>query len=158
MIVYSTYILLPSLYITEPQQPTNCVGTWSSWSTCSATCGSGQQTRTFSISVQAQNGGTPCVATNGQSGTQPCSISSCPQGASHVAHILVESCTYLVGIFSLFVSFFLLCISTHIATYQLCWIMVLLVNMFRVVRPRPANTNIYCYDTGAEWWSSVSCY
>lgn len=53
-------------------QADNC-GDWSSWSTCSQTCGLGVQTQTYS----ATNTGTGCQWADGQSQTQPCQVQSC---------------------------------------------------------------------------------
>ena len=49
--------------------PINCQ--WSSWSTCSKTCGQGLQTR--NPIVQAQNGGTQCSGVN----IQECNLKTC---------------------------------------------------------------------------------
>jgi len=45
-------------------QPIDCqLGPWSGWSTCSADCGGGTQTRSRSVEVAAQHGGKACGAT-----------------------------------------------------------------------------------------------
>ena len=55
--------------------PVNCeTSAWSSWSTCSKTCGSGTQTRTRTITKPASNGGQDCggLVENQSCNTQPC--------------------------------------------------------------------------------------
>lgn len=58
--------------------PVDCVGSWSTWTACSVTCGSGQQTQRYTITTQAKNGGKACSATDGQLNTQTCSPGACP--------------------------------------------------------------------------------
>jgi len=57
--------------------PENCVmGEWSSWSTCSASCGgTGTQTRTREVIKPPKNGGAECLPTIE---TQPCGTQPCP--------------------------------------------------------------------------------
>jgi hypothetical protein len=58
----------------------DCVGAWAPWGTCSATCGGGVQTQTFSITTQASGGGLACLFANGDidSVTQACGWDLCP--------------------------------------------------------------------------------
>jgi len=62
--------------------PIDCVmGSWSDFGTCSpttGTCGSGTQTRTRPITLQASNGGTACGPT---SETQGCEVTCCEMGS-----------------------------------------------------------------------------
>jgi hypothetical protein len=55
--------------------PINCViGGWNPWGACSATCGTGTQTRTPKIEIQAAFGGTACPVPD----TQYCYSGPCP--------------------------------------------------------------------------------
>lgn len=54
--------------------PVNCVGSWSAYGACSATCGSGSQTRTYTVSTAASDGGLECAAANGAQSSRPCLI------------------------------------------------------------------------------------
>merc|ERR1712070_1140660 len=56
----------------------NCAGSWGSWGTCSLTCGSGTQTRTYTVTTAAANGGTACPVANGQTQSQDCNTQACP--------------------------------------------------------------------------------
>jgi hypothetical protein len=57
--------------------PINCVGSWSGWSTCDKTCGGGTQSRTYTVTTAAQNGGTYCTVPNGARETQACNTQAC---------------------------------------------------------------------------------
>jgi len=52
--------------ISQPILPVNCVGSWSNWGDCNATCinnnssASGSKTRTFTVTTPSANGGTAC--------------------------------------------------------------------------------------------------
>ena len=46
------------------------------WSSCSQTCGRGEQSRIRSTKTEAENGGNPC--TGDETETQPCNTDSCP--------------------------------------------------------------------------------
>ena len=43
----------------------DCEGAWSSWSACSEACGPGVQTKRFSITKHAEDGGASCLSTYG---------------------------------------------------------------------------------------------
>jgi len=60
----------------EEECPTNCeMGQWGPWSTCSASCGGGVETRTRVIKTPACNGGAECGPTQE---TRPCGTNKCP--------------------------------------------------------------------------------
>ena len=65
-------------------EPVDCqVGPWSAWSECSASCGTGTQTRTREIVVAAEHGGAACPSTleeQRQCNTHPCPV-DCQVGA-----------------------------------------------------------------------------
>ena len=51
---------------------------WSSWSTCSITCGTGTKTRSRRISVHEENGGTACSGDSTETSQVNCG--TCPAG------------------------------------------------------------------------------
>jgi len=53
---------------------TDCVGSYSTWSDCSETCGDGLHTRSYNVTTPASQGGTPCPVSQSQS----CNIGPCP--------------------------------------------------------------------------------
>merc|ERR1711972_1041892 len=59
-----------------PPAAVHCQGTWSSWSTCTATCGSGTKTQTFTVSRWPAHGGRGCP--NPSTRTQKCNENPCP--------------------------------------------------------------------------------
>ena len=77
MIVFSMYHSnRPRPHPIHTPNPVNCqVTPWSSWGTCSATCGGGTHTQTRTIIAPASNGGTECPALTQTKAcnTQPCS-------------------------------------------------------------------------------------
>ena len=58
--------------------PVDCVGSWGSWGSCSATCGGGTESRTYSVSTTAANGGNDCAVSDGSSESQACGTGACP--------------------------------------------------------------------------------
>merc|ERR1711865_628984 len=55
--------------------PVNCVYTYSAWSTCTHSCGTGSQTRMRQTQVEAAYGGLQCPAWRQ---TQACNKQACP--------------------------------------------------------------------------------
>ena len=53
--------------------PVDCIGEWSAWETCDATCGAGSTSRTFEIAVRAVNGGLECEVEDGEVESTDCS-------------------------------------------------------------------------------------
>jgi len=77
---------LSGLSPTRPNDCTNvtiapsaisCVGSWTSWSSCSASCGGGTQSRRYNVSVPASGGGAACPFVNGQTEVRPCNTGAC---------------------------------------------------------------------------------
>lgn len=54
--------------------PQNCLGTWSDWSICSASC---TQATTYKVQQSAANGGSPCPDADGAVQMRPCSGGNC---------------------------------------------------------------------------------
>jgi len=57
------------------QQP--CIGDFNAWSTCSRTCGRGNQYRTFNIRQKAGSGGIKCIYENGEIDKKECYNEKC---------------------------------------------------------------------------------
>ena len=65
-------------------------GLWTSWSTCSATCGTGQQTRSrLCNNPPPTNGGEFCMGSNQDQ--QTCLAPSCPAGLSYFKMLITNS-------------------------------------------------------------------
>ena len=70
--------------------PENCTwGEWSSWETCSQTCGGGSQIRTRSVSEQAKRGGS-CPGQSSE--LQGCNTQLCPPGRLIIRNIIISFC------------------------------------------------------------------
>eukprot|EP00929_Paragymnodinium_shiwhaense_P048014 TRINITY_DN24344_c0_g1_i3.p1 TRINITY_DN24344_c0_g1~~TRINITY_DN24344_c0_g1_i3.p1 ORF type:complete len:1739 (+),score=304.31 TRINITY_DN24344_c0_g1_i3:62-5278(+) len=53
--------------------PVNCQGNWDEWTTCSATCDGGQQSRTFRVAMPGKYGGKKCPTSQ----TRECNTDKC---------------------------------------------------------------------------------
>ncbi len=56
----------------------DCAGSWGAWGTCSKSCETGTQSRTYAITTAASNGGTSCAFSHGTVGSQNCNTAGCP--------------------------------------------------------------------------------
>lgn len=75
--------------------PVDCtVASWSAWSTCDRTCGTGGQIRTRQIATSPAHGGTPCPA---QSDTQVCNTQPCPINCQVYPWSPFDSCSATCG-------------------------------------------------------------
>mgnify|MGYP000710602891 CR=1 FL=1 len=61
----------------------NCEGRWLDFSECSVECGGGTQTRTYSITIEAQNGGASCPTSHGSQDSQACNTDACATCSSY---------------------------------------------------------------------------
>jgi hemicentin len=75
---------------------TSCAwGAWSSWGSCSATCGGGSQGATRNVDQQATNGGQECKGSKKRS--QECGMKECPTDCSWSAWSSWSSCSATCG-------------------------------------------------------------
>jgi len=58
--------------------PINCIGNWTAWGACNATCGGGNQSRLYIITTEAAYGGTNCSLVNSTIEWRECNTNSCP--------------------------------------------------------------------------------
>eukprot|EP00750_Incisomonas_marina_P011025 INCI16332.2.p1 GENE.INCI16332.2~~INCI16332.2.p1 ORF type:complete len:1450 (-),score=213.01 INCI16332.2:215-4564(-) len=58
--------------------PTDCLGTWTPWSSCNATCGNSSSSKTFAVEMPAANGGLQCNVSDGAVQTRNCANEPCP--------------------------------------------------------------------------------
>ena len=84
----------------------NCVGTWSGYGPCSSTCGSGSQSRTFSVTTAASNGGSACEYSHGSTQIQSCNNPACPGNKITSAKIKNEAKNHNEKVISFFFSKF----------------------------------------------------
>ena len=68
-------------WVTPPPAPpgaVHCSGVWGAWTECSASCGGGQRTRTFSVITEASgDGAEACIAGDNEIETEECNADEC---------------------------------------------------------------------------------
>jgi hypothetical protein len=62
--------------------PVDCIGGFGEWTGCSAGCGGGTRTRTYTITTAAANGGKACPHATGYKETEACNQASCCSAAT----------------------------------------------------------------------------
>ena len=62
--------------------PVDCVGNFSAWTGCDVGCGGGSQSRTYTITTAAANGGKACPYVTGYKETQRCNETPCCDAAT----------------------------------------------------------------------------
>jgi hypothetical protein len=64
--------------LNDPICSVDCTGNWNNWGNCSAGCGNGTHTRTYSITKNAAHNGRACPHPNGHRESRNCKIKECP--------------------------------------------------------------------------------
>ena len=59
--------------------PINCSGSFTDWSTCSASCNGGFQSQTYNIAQNAEYGGQQCPYPDNHEVSKPCNTEACPE-------------------------------------------------------------------------------
>jgi hypothetical protein len=85
--INDTYNIGTSGVLNSLTCPLNCVGAWTLWSACTATCGGGQQQRTFVITQDATFTGFLCATANMTTISQPCNTTPCPGECAEAGNI-----------------------------------------------------------------------
>jgi hypothetical protein len=67
----------------EQACPVDCQGSWGEWTSCSRDCGTGEQTKTYTVTTPSANGGKLCmdngvVVFDGQQESKSCNTQPCP--------------------------------------------------------------------------------
>ena len=57
--------------------PIDCIGAWGSWGSCDVACEGGRQSRSYSVSTAAANGGARCETLDGVSELETCNSNAC---------------------------------------------------------------------------------
>ena len=68
-----------------------CIGEWTQWGNCDATCGGGQKERTFAVTQNATGGGTTCKISTGKVQQRSCNTATCDADADGIEDQL-DSC------------------------------------------------------------------
>jgi len=64
------------------RRATACVGEYSTWSSCTKTCGGGTKAKTYKITTAAANGGAACQQANAYVNSQTCNTQACATTAA----------------------------------------------------------------------------
>ena len=84
----------------------NCDGSFGDWSACSASCGAGTQTRTYTIITEAAGNGKPCPHDSNFVDEQPCKTDDCRMLIGCVSFLVLYG-LYAFVFLSFFCTFFL---------------------------------------------------
>ena len=65
--------------------PVDCTGVWEAWSACDAPCGTGSESRAFTVTTAAANGGSACTESDSSPMNQACNTQACStRGVEHL--------------------------------------------------------------------------
>ena len=85
----------------------NCDGSFGDWSACSASCGAGTQTRTYTIITEAAGNGKPCPHDSNFVDEQACNTDDCRMLIGCVSFLVLYGLYAFVFLSFFFVLFFL---------------------------------------------------